>query len=105
VSLFWLKELVALRDNRASYNNHAVQDFLCEFVRRLLWAAKVGRAGQRAKTVATRLSPEEMQEVKAACIGWRRRRWRIAGSAHSKPTSKRPGFTTSRIERSVFDGK
>ena len=43
-----------------------------------LLAAKVGRPGQRAKTVATRLSPEELQEVEAACIGWRRRRWRIA---------------------------
>ena len=30
------------------------------------------------KYVATRLSPEELQEVEAACIGWRRRRWRIA---------------------------
>ena len=64
-------------------------------------AAKVGRPGQRAKTVATRLSPEELQEVQAACIGWRRRRWRIAGSAHSKPSSKRARihYFTHRAQR------
>ena len=48
--------------------------------------------GDPVNPVATRLSPEELQEVEAACIGWRRRRWRIAGSAHSKPTSKRAGI-------------
>jgi hypothetical protein len=31
-------------------------------------------------------------ETRSRSIGWRRRSWRNAGSAHSKPTSKRPGI-------------
>jgi hypothetical protein len=34
-------------------------------------------------------------QTRSRCIGWRRRRWRNAVSAHGKPTSKGPALTHS----------
>jgi hypothetical protein len=66
VSLFWLKELVALRTTGRVTTTTRFRIFFVSLSDVSVGAAKVGRPGQRAKTVATRLSPEELQEVENA---------------------------------------